>query len=684
MNLKNNLKISQAMLNISKTALCATLVSATLLIQGCGGNGAGAAGAGSSTPTGSSSSSTNAATLSAKSVILLTNQPNLASDGKTTATITVLVKDDGNRALAGAVVDLTSTDPGVVIQQASTKTGADGSITATLTSTAKTNRIIPLKATVGVNTATLDIPVSGTTVTLNGPLSLPFGGSGDFTVIAKDSAGNPVANADVVLKSTAGNTFSPATVKTNTNGQASTKVTIAKSGADTITADAAGGSGSVKLTIASTLLSFTGVTAAEDVIVNTVKTVGILLTENGAPVVSKVLSVNATRGSISIAGGGKTVTTDSAGRATFSVSSSDAGPSTLTVSDAAATIVTTTPIAFISTTPSAVKIQAAPATVAANAIGASGNSSQLLASVKDVSGNPVKGVMVNFSAVADPSHGRIEPSSAVTDSAGNATVAFISGPDVTGPDQVVLQASVNGTTIPNSSATLTVASRQVSIRLGTGNKIEVDSITKYKFPWTAVIVDSAGSPISGALVTVQVVPIGYYKGSWVKSGKFWVSGAFQTQPNGTETVPLTIVNEQFCPSEDFIRADGNLQVGEDLNSNGKLDPGGVATTDVPPTGKVTGANGFVDFNVLYAKSFSQFTKVRIDVRAQVSGTESVVSETFILPMEATDAQADAPPTIPGSLSGPFGKIVSDQSSEILPTGAVNVFPASLKACQNYR
>jgi hypothetical protein len=672
-----------AMVKSSKAVLTSMALFASLMISGCGG-GSGAGGVSGSTPTTATSttSATSGATLKAKSVVLLTSQPSLPSDGKTTATITVLVKDEGNRALADAIVDLTTTDPGVVIQQAATKTTADGSVTATVTSTSKSNRVIPIKATVGTNSASLDLPVAGTTVTLSGPLSLPFNGVGDFAVVAKDSSGISVPNVDVIVKSSAGNTISPATVRTNSNGQASFKVTVTKSGADTISADAAGGSSTVRVSVASTLLSFDTVVPGEEVIVNTLKDVRISLKENGAPVVGKTLSVNATRGLITTTPTGGTITTDAAGFGFFKVSSLDAGPSTLTVSDSVGSIVTTAAISFISTTPAAIKVQASPATVASNAIGTSGNSSQLLANVKDGSGNPVKGVIVNFSSISDPSNGNIQPSSAVTDSSGNATVAFIAGPNVTGPDQVVLQAKVNGTAL-TSTASLTVASRQVSIRLGTGNKIEVDEPLRYKFPWTAVVVDSSGSPISGALVTVQVVPLGFFKGSWVKNGGFWGLGAYQTNSNG-DNIPVggaTITDPVYCESEDASPADGNLQAGEDKNGNGKLDPGNVATTDVGPAGRVTGVNGFIDFNVVYAKSFAIFTKVRIDVRAQVSGTESVVSETFILPIEAGDAGATAPPTIPGSSAGPFGKIVSDQITD----NGVNINGGLVvRACNNKR
>jgi hypothetical protein len=679
-----------SMSKISNTAFFATLFSAFLILQGCGGgSGAGAAGTGSTT---SSSTKVTAANLKAKSITALTNQPNLPSDGKTTATITAYVKDDGNRALADVEVQLTAIDTGVVLQQTTTKTGADGSVSGSMNLTAKNNRTVQVKATITGTSlvATVDVPVTGTTVAINGPLSLPLNSTGDFSLAVKDSAGNAVGTTDVVLKSTTGNTFAPATVKTDSNGQAKFTLNVSKSGTDSISATAAGSSSLVSLKVASDQLTITGVAVSEEITVNSIKPVGILFLVSGAPAVGKALSVTATRGTLTLPGGGSTVTTDASGRAAFTIASANSGPSVISVMDLASASVATSSVSFISTTPAVVKLQAAKPVLPANALGSSGNTSDLIANVKDSSGNPVKGVVVAFSADKDPSGGSITPASAVTDVAGNASAVFIAGSTVTGPDQVVLKAVVSGTSIAPSNATLTVASRQVSIRLGTGNKIEIDGSTRYKFPWTAVVVDSSGAPIQNANVTVQVVPVGYYKGSWAKIGStttYWTATGFATDSNGDTPFGGPIrVGAFYCPSEDSSPRDGALQSAEDLNNNGKLDPGNIATSDVDPNGRLTGVNGFIDFNVVYAKSFAQFSVVRIDVRAKVDGTESIVSETFVLPMEASDAGGDSPPVIPGSLDGPFGRIVSSQSTESKGTPPVPtaISGAPLSPCQNFR
>src|SRR5690606_37379173 len=100
-------------------------------------------------------------------------------------------------------------------------------------------------------------------------------------------------------------------------------------------------------------------------------------------------------------------------------------------------------------------LQASPTVVGVNLSPSGTNSSQLTAVVRDAADNPVKNVRVNFSSVADPSNGRIEPGFAMTDSSGAATTSFIPGASTTGPGGVILQASVHGVpAVPEAEARL--------------------------------------------------------------------------------------------------------------------------------------------------------------------------------------------------------------------------------------
>jgi Bacterial Ig-like domain (group 1) len=626
-------------------------VGALFLLQACGGSGAGAGGPGSSSGTAISVVSSDATSLKATSVVLLSNQPNLPSDGKTKATLTVIVKDEGNRALENAVVDLSTTDSGSFIQFGSRKTGADGTITATLTSTGKNNRVIPILAVVGANKSTIDIPVSGTALTLSGPQSIPDKGKGSYSVALRDSAGIASANIPVTFSSQAGNTFTPATVTTDANGQAKFTVNATKTGLDTVTVSAAGATSSVSFTVATAQIQM-DVSANDEALVGSAKTVTVLLSDT-AGVGNKTISISSTRGLLTPASG--VITTDASGAATFTVSSQTAGIATLNVSGPSGTSATSN-LEFVSKVPAAVRLVPSKPIVSSNPAGSSGNSSQLLATVRDATGNPVKGIRVNFSADLDPSNGIIEPGFALTDSSGVATVAFIAGASASGPNGVSLKANVEGNSTINASTLLTVTNGGVSIRIGTNNKLSLVDDIKYNFKWTALVVDSAGKPIADAPISVQVVPLAYYKGTWVNLGSssnyFW-----SRSTNAKECFSEDGLVDQVTGAVDVTKLDGVLQASEDINGSGRLEPGNIASSSFTALGNATDLTGFADFNISWAVSYSLFAKIRIDVKTLVRGTEASVSETFVLPFRKDEIEATAPPAIyDGNLvaKGPFG------------------------------
>jgi hypothetical protein len=682
MKIKMNFRIG---INRLLKPLTATIIiSLAAILQGCGGNGAGSSGSGG---VGGS-----AAVKSAASVALLTSAPSLSSDGKTKSTITVFVKDAANLVLKNAQVDLSTNDPDSVLQSSGTRTADDGTVTATLSSTGKANRVIQVKAIVGDIVKVLDIPVTGTLLTVSGPLSVTVNGTADYTAALKDSSGNGVGGLPVTLRSSAGNTFTPASVVTDSNGQARFKINATRAGVDNWTAEAGGAGFPFSVNVASTQLVITGVSAGEEVVVGASKTIGILLTQNGVPAASKTLVVSATRGTVAaLPGGGATVITNTSGVASFSITSPTAGVSSISVTGLDGTIATSA-VEFISTTPAVVKLQVSKSVVSANAIGSSTNTSQLntsdlIATVQDAAGNPVKNITVTFSAINDPSAGSVSPGYAITDRAGVASVTFVAGPKSTGPDEVIMSAAV-GTGSITSIAKLTVASRGISVRIGTGSSLVPDGLTRYSFPWNALVVDSAGAPIEGAVVTVQVVPTGYFKGNWAfgpDSGvagatELWRPTAYKTDLSGRR-LPLPIppattsfptpIARAFCPSEDTSPQDGSLQQGiEDLNNNGRLDPGNIASSNVGAAGIKTGPNGFIDFTITYARSYALFASVRIDVKVQVAGTESVVSQEFVLPFSYDDARKpDGAPLVGSGSEGPFGAIVSDMQLDGVVTPA---------------
>jgi Bacterial Ig-like domain (group 1) len=465
---------SNQMMNSMKLLLTAAGIAAALSLQGCGGSGAGAAGIGSSATSNSQTSGAPTAdplSLKVAAIDVLSSQPALDSDGRTSASITVVVKDAGNRALEGATVDIaTAADSQTLLEVGSTKSAIDGTVRAVLKSTGKMNRNIILTATVGTIKKTLTIPVSGTSVTVNGPTAIANNGSGKYSISLRDSSGGAIPDSAVTVSSKLGNEISPATLKTDSNGQASFILNITKPGTDAVSVSAGGANNAVNVTVAPAALAFTNVLVNDEVPVSTQKIVVVKLTDTSG-VNARPVSVTTTRGSITPANG--LLTTNGSGEVSFVVESVNAGPTTLNVTGPSGTTASIS-VEFVSRVPSVLSLQPSKSLVAANPIGSKANSSLLTASVKDTNGNPVKGVKVNFQAQVDPSSGSIDPPSATTDSAGNATVAFISGPNASGSNGVTVAAAIDQVPTINGIAKMTVTNGEVSVRIGTANLLEVE------------------------------------------------------------------------------------------------------------------------------------------------------------------------------------------------------------------
>jgi hypothetical protein len=632
-----------AMANFCKFVLCVSTLSVSLILQGCGGNGAGANAGSSTAKVTTTAGIADQITPLAKAIDVLSSQPSLPSDGRTTSIITVVVKDAGNRALENAIVNISTTDGQSLLQVASSKTGADGTVKATLTSSGKSNRTIPILAEVATLSKTINIPVIGTAVVVNGPSAVANGGSGVYNISVRDSSGVAIPDAPISIVSNAGNSVTPSTVTTDANGQAKVTLNISKATAETLTVKAAGATGALSIAVAPASLAFTNITALEEIDVAGSKSVDVSLIDPSG-VAGKTLLISSTRGSITPANG--SITTGIGGLASFTIRSPTAGIATISVTGPSQTTVTSQ-VEFVSKTPSLILLQPSKSLLPSNPLDSSVNTSALTANVRDPAGNPVKGVRVDFRADLDPSSGKIAPGFAFTDSAGNAVVTFTSGPNSTGSNGVKLSAFVQAIPTIISSTNMTVTNGEISVRIGSSNKLEEDIPLRYLHPWTALVVDSSGNPVKDAQISVQVVPLEYQKGFWYK-------------PDPLVDDWSTIVTAT-CVSEDGAQPsaplDGVLQPIEDINGNNKLDPGGVATVQFIGDISKTKSDGFADFYIKWAKSYSYFTKIRIDVKAQVKGSEATVSEIYTLFPLAKDINGSpSPPAIYSGTQwrGPYG------------------------------
>lgn len=642
-------------------ALAATL--SALVIAGCGGAGAGAGG----TATGSTSGSGQVA-----DIILFTDKATLpAPDGSTFATITAQVKDGQNNVLRNQGVTFTTADTGVALAPVGTNnlTDASGRMSVRVElgsgAGARTNRAVPVIATAGGVSRTMNVQVAGTKLTISGPDTVAAGASADYTIAAVDAANVGVLDVPVTLTFDKGS-VTPAAATTAANGQITVRVTAAagSSGAGTLTASALGLAPTKAINVLGSDTPFQIVAPSDNatVNVNTDQTVRVRFSRAGSTASGRTVTITATRGLFG-SSSTTTVTTDANGEAVATIRSASAGASTLTAiiqADPATgeMLTTSSRLAFASRTAAKIALSPDPTSIGANAIGSSSSTSRLIATVRDASDNPVSGARVAFSAV-DPSGGRIEPGVAVTDVDGQASASFIAGPNSTGPNEVVVRASVLESPSVQDERRMTVSAVALFIELGTGNSIEPVDTTTYRMPWSAIVTDANRNPVVGARVTVSLTAVRYYKGIWVWQSTAWVPSIW----NNVYDDPVPCLSEDGTRDllGNLIVAPNNLlDAGEDKNGNGRLDPGSPAAAVLTSANGVTDANGVALISVVYPKSFGLWVDMRMRVTIATSGTESSVSREFLLPALAADVtnQTTAPPNVnarlPADLALPPG------------------------------
>ncbi len=606
-------------------ALGAGLLTAAF-VAGCGGGGAGAQNGGSG-----GTSATDPASMQ-----LTTSVPSIGSDGRTSATISAIVKDSANRTMANQQVEFSTTDTGARLQIVSARTDVSGVASATLSIADPSNRVIRVNATSGSLAQSVTVAVIGTQLTLNGPTNLVAGAANEYTVGLRDSAGNVIAAKPISVASAAGNTVSAPIITTDSAGQARFQVTGVKAGGDTLTVSALGANASVPIQISATQLTFSSPSSGLEIPVATSQTVTVNDLLNGAPQVGQSIEFLTTRGTLSAT----TATTDASGNASVALSSPTAGAATITAR--AGNVTSAQRVEFVSRTPAKINLQPSPSNVGVNLSSTGNNSSQLIAVVRDAADNPVKGALVSFSAVSDPSNGRIEPATATTDSSGVASVAFFPGPNSTGNNQIRMQAAIPSAGIA-AITTLTASKQELVVRIGTGNLIETPDSTKYAMPWTAVVTDANGNPVVGATIQVSVVGVRFFKGRYFWNGVVWV-------PRG-ETSSLSPF---ACRSED-TNENLRLDTGEDLNGNGTLEPANIAAGIVNSEGSRTDSTGFANLELRYAREYANWTEVRLRVTiTTIAGTEGRADRTIVLPVLAADVTTETN-SPPGAIS-PFGQI----------------------------
>jgi fibronectin type 3 domain-containing protein len=625
------IKRERAMKRKKPLTILAILILSLFFIAGCGEN------AGDGTPSGGGSTATSAA-----SITLLVSSPQLNSDGATTVNLTALVKDSGNRALSGQSVSFSANSGSLVVTSGTTD--VNGNATATLgTGGDPSNRTITVTAATGSISATNTVGVTGTTLAISGLSSLSFGASTPLTVTLTGSSGTGISGKTVTLTSLNGNTLAAATYTTDGSGQISVTVTAAVGGVDTITASAIGATKTFTLTVNPSILTITAPTSGQLITISpTVQNLTARYTVGGVPVADgTTITFATTLGLLSAA-----TATTTGGNATVTVSSSQTGPAVLSAF-AAAGPSDQTPVEFVATTANSVALQVNPAVIGTNAAGVTVEKSLITAVVRDVNNNLVKDKTVSFSRDLDASGGQLSPPSGITDSSGTVSTYFIAG---AAPGAVTIRATETASgktaTIP-----LTVAKKALFISLATGNIITTltDNV-RYQKNYVALVTDSVGNPVVGATVTAKLTPMYFKKGYYLFSVPTSTWYPVDTIIASSSTLP----NIPACANEDSITHNtlydynGVLDPGEDVNGNGRLDPGNVAAV----TATATDATGHSTLSVVYAKDFAHWVNVKLEAWANLGGSTTNASVTFDLPIAGSELTTAS--TQPPGYISPFG------------------------------
>ena len=610
-------------------------------------------------------------------VVVVTDLRVLASSGETLASaegstlrVSALVLGEGNKALANVPVRFELPDEANIswapLEDASVNssglplTDASGRVEARLTMLDDPrNRTFTVRAAVGSLSGTRLFQVDGTRLRLTQfQDAFSVGITEEVAVTLEDSLGRPAAGQPVEVDQLDGDSVQiqqDGELVTDALGTARFTVLGVAEGQSNLAIQAAGAAAFATVRVASELVTIEAPTSDALLPISEQHDVVARWLANQTPVLGQPLRISVSRGGLGQDGTGELVgNTDAEGRVSSSLTSDIFGPVQITArTDGGAS--GSAWALFVADTPERVDVQAFPSTVQVNRPGSTSNRSRVVATVRDGDrtgvdeegnqiegpGNAVANARVRFRIVADPSGGRLSFTDAVTDRFGRAEIDYIAGELGSGENGVRIEAAVQGTDIVDAT-TLTVRGDALNVAFGTGSVLLEDdgNVTRYRVPFEVFVSDSAGQPVSGAVVDFSLWSESYAKGFYTipRTGVFYVPS-----------------RQIVCESEDFDRT-GIITDAKDISGSGTLIPGNVAV--VSPGSVTTDDDGSAIFAVLYPRSYANWVEVELSAAARVEGTEGEANRIFWLPalLSDLDFRNSVPP---GGLVSDFGSGLDD-------------------------
>nr|WP_229496199.1 Ig-like domain-containing protein [Massilia polaris] len=488
-----------------------------------------------------------------------------------------------------------------------------------------------------------------------GPSQVNLGESADLVATLVDSANRPISGETVSASVKNGNVLATLSTISDSQGEVRMKLQGSQRGDEQVTVSALGASAAKPVTVSGSELVLlpavtvgaSGVEMLKEIMVDscspvdgrymTAQTGTVTLTTSRGTLFRDAACTQALAGSLSIANGSVPRTY---------IRSASAGVSTVDAVIAGGPAASTR-LEFVAPLAASARLNLQ----ADLAVLGSGERSNLIAVVRDgtPANNLVKGALVQFSILADPSGGNlVSPFSAVSGSDGVARGWFVAGPADGGKDGTVLQARLAALPGATASTALTVNRKALSIQFGTGNSLFEYSPTVLQKEFSVFVSDSAGSPVKDVAISVAAWPTMYRKGRYA-----WQSFTPPLLEPGmwVQFAPITP-----CDNEDVARR-GLYDRAFDRNGNGVLEPG-IPLSVV--SGGRTDAFGMTTVSLRYPRDRANWVRVELTVSGTVAGTESRARNALWLPALADDlARYTVSP--PGEIS-PYGESASCASS----------------------
>ncbi len=612
--------------------------------------------------------------VSVSSVQVWSSLSDVPADGKTTATVTARVLNGGGQPVAGVPVNFTAS-LGTLAPPVSMATNAQGQVSAAVYSAAPGQATVTATAAGVSGTTTVDFyQVSVTEVQVGvSPYSVPADGktTSAVTVQVLNGGGQPVAGVPVSLGTDLGTIASQGTGVTNVQGDVFAAVYSGTPGTATVTATAAGVSGTATVdfyatNVVSLQLSASPASVPADGTPATVTAEA--LDGNGDPVAGVPVSFSTDSGTLGAPTSGLT---NAQGEVTDTVYSQAPGTAALITAATPNGVSGTTTVSFYAVSVSSVQAWAAPSNVPADGK----TTAAVTARVLNGGGQPVVGTQVTFTT----SMGILVQPSGVTNAQGQVSVAVYSG--VAGTATVTATAAgVSGTAAVDFYAT-GATGLQVS---ASPWSLPADGQTTSTV--TAQVLDGGGQPVAGVPVSFStdlgklVLPV-----SAVTNAQGQVLAAVYSNVVGTATVTAQAAGMSSTTTVDFyasgaasvrvwaspasVPADGTPSTVTAQVLNGSNDPvAGVPvsfSTDFgylgAPTAGVTNSQGEVT-DTVYADAPNTAALVTAATASGISGT-TTVSFSAVNTVSTTVGSVPAwalPASVPAD-----GKTASEVTAKVL-------------------